>query len=245
MSPNTTPHNVPGPAFQEEQDPHFAQSRVPYFRRRDEDPYWYIDYPQYRANLRVSQLPPLAWDERILKIVFTQPDELLESPIAEQRELPNGEATEIRSDIVAPAEEQHEQLNDEGTTEAPSVVVIPTEENHEQLPDEELTGLHPAETQHEQLSTVLPSIVVTPAEEQSEQPPTGKATKLSPAASTPPDEPTVATATAQPDLSREKNSPTVTMAEVQSDGAVSNDGVNTGRSRQRRRLRTDRSGRIF
>ncbi len=62
-------------------DPNWAQSRVPYFRKRDEGPFRRPEDPPYQTTMSCTRRLPRSCGRSILQIVEPQPDELNESEI--------------------------------------------------------------------------------------------------------------------------------------------------------------------
>jgi len=110
--------------FPEETDPYWVQTRIPYFRRRDETPLRRADDPPYSANLGFV-CPPLRSHQRsVRQIVAQQPDELLEPSDEEQR--PTRESQEPQSGAVAVVAQEQESKKE--PRELQSEVVGVTEE---------------------------------------------------------------------------------------------------------------------
>jgi hypothetical protein len=90
--------------FPEEMNPHWAQTRVPYFRRRDETPLRRVYDPPYSVDVGfVGQLSRTR-ERLVVQIVTLQPDELLES--IEDGLQPNEESNETRSGTAGLTQDQ-------------------------------------------------------------------------------------------------------------------------------------------
>ena len=123
---------LPGP-LPEEKDPHWAQTRIPYFRRRDDTPFRRADDPPYSADMKLVSGSSRSRARPIIQIVTPQPDELAGLSTEEQQS--TVESQEAQSGTVDVTHERRSgavaalPADNASTTQQPAAITKPKQMN--------------------------------------------------------------------------------------------------------------------